>query len=122
MSATIQRSPWKCPIGRPNCSRSPAYRDGGLEGSLGEPERDRRRAEPLAVVGRHEPLEAAGGEEQVLAGDPAAVEDDLALGDAAHPHRPLAPRDGQSPGVSASTISAPIPAGPGMPSKRQKTT
>ena len=24
MSATIHRSPWKWPIGRPNCSRSPA--------------------------------------------------------------------------------------------------
>ena len=83
---------------------------GRLEGALRQSERDRRGAQALAVVGGHQLLEAARGEE-VLAGDPATVEDDLPFGDAAHPHRALAPCDPQT-GVPASTISAPIPADP----------
>jgi hypothetical protein len=93
MSASFQRMPWKSPIGRPNCRVA----QGQLVGALGQPERHRGRAQPLAVVGAHQVLEAVGRAHQHLVlGDPAAVEVEPPLRDAAQPHGVVALADAEA--------------------------
>src|SRR5438552_9431983 len=68
-----------------------------LEGALGEAERHGGGAEPLAVVGAHELLEAvAGADQQVLARHLAVLEVQLALGDAAQSHHEFAATDAEA--------------------------
>src|SRR5689334_17190038 len=68
-----------------------------LVGALRQPERHRRGAEALAVVRRHELLEAvAGADEQVLLRDLTAIEMQLALGDAAKAHHEFAAADAKA--------------------------
>src|SRR2546422_9724485 len=71
--------------------------EGLLVRALGEPERDGGRAEALAVVGGHQLLEAvAGTDEEIVAGDLAALEVQLALGDSAQAHHEFAASDAEA--------------------------
>src|SRR6185437_12798089 len=79
--------------------------EGEGEGALGNPERHRRGADALRVVGRHEVgeavAEAARREKQRRLRELHLLEADLALGDAAEAHRRLALADDEAPGLAA---------------------
>src|SRR5213594_3994333 len=66
-------------------------------GALGQAERHGGRAEPLTVVGGHQLLEAVPGpDQQVVSGNLAALEVQLALGNAAQAHHEFAPADAEA--------------------------
>src|SRR6185436_21086084 len=68
-----------------------------LVGALRDAQSHRGRAQTLAVVRVHQPLEAvAGADQEVLARDLAALEVQLAFGDAAQAHHEFAPADAEA--------------------------
>ena len=85
-----------------------------LVGALRQAERHRGRAEPLAVVGAHEVLEAvAGRDEEVLRRDEAGREVELALRDPAQAHHGLAAPEREAGRVALDEQAAdPLGAGP----------
>ena len=79
MSASWKLTPWKLPIGRPNCFRTPAYAERLLVGPLGDPERKGGDPDAAGVQRLEEVDEALPRRpQQVLLGHHGVLEDQLA--------------------------------------------
>ena len=97
MSAIMNATPWKVPIGRPNCSRSFAYGTAASSAAWARPRASARDRDPAAVEHLEERPEAGALLAQQVGGrDADAVEPQLAGRRGVEAHLVLEPPDAEA--------------------------